>query len=578
MVIIYSIIVATIFILTIGTIIYFLSSLYKVESFADKAEKASGLVPFNQQTEQQFRPEGIMAFKTFSEIAAPLISSVGQFKNLDFYSYRFDGNASYVGDGGGDMYDGGNWTRIYIDGQISNNLTYSQTVASVFTANNNKRVEHVGMGYTPGAPLAYLCKCSQRARIGFQKAGNLGADGWGTQINNIVCDREFLDGYEVYAWRRQVYNAGDPSICDLFFAIADNSSVVHSRQMFARVGGSTDDGYSEFYMDCTNVLMGCILLSRPHGIAVPVSDCKEVLRKICGVLKRRFNILDLKGSIEDSFKCKDCMISLLTRKGVNINNASKQIEDMLKVRPDEYLALMGQNLEGLPDDIRAKLPGMELNEVVSQMRKQIMINEEGAKIALDTCMIPLSFIQRMINDSPNQVKLDNNTDMDFKTLTLGNMTLKTNIKRSLTNDISQLMKIDSIVEYRQEELGALLDVGDKSYIRTVMIQLFALSDSVTMRTINSLLNRYRTTHNERRVAKQHEDTSIVQLTDATRDNNVAQAKAASSEKILNEQVPKTQTARNKENHEINRNYNALGSQDWKLRQNYYYAPGTSAWR
>jgi len=577
MVIIFGIIFVVISILIVVTTIYFMTCLCKVEHYADKNEKAAE--PGSGSKQQEYQPNGIMAYKTFSEIAAPLVSSIALFKNVDFYQYRLDGNNMAISDGGGDMYDGGNATRIYIDGQASNSLRYDQTIPAVFTSNSNKRVDHVGMGYSSGNALAYLCKCNQRAQIGFQKTGNLGADGGGIQVTDTVCNRDFLDGYEVYAWRRLVYNAGDPSICDLYFAIADKSSTIYDTRMYGSVGGSTDDGFSQFYMDCTNVLMGCILLSRPSGIAVPVSECKEVIRKMCNVLKKKFSQHDLKGSIDDSFKCKDCMISLLTDTGVRLEEAAKRVEDLLQVRPEEYMALMGQTLEGVPQEVRAQLPAMELNEVISQMRKQVVVNEEGEKIALDTCMVPLTFIQRMMNDSPQHVRLDNNTDINFKILVLGNMTLRTNIDRSLPSDINQLMKVDSVKDYRQEELGAIVDTGDNSYMRLLMIQLFTLSDSETMRTINNLLNRYRTTLNERRIAKENEDTSIRQLSDATRDNNIAQAKATASEKIYNEQWPKTRTAQSKERTEINRNEGALSS-EWSKRTyySYYHAPGRTPWR
>jgi hypothetical protein len=52
-----------------------------------------------------------------------------------------------------------------------------------------------------------LGKSSTRAVWGFQKTGNLGADGGGSYTNFIVYNGSVVSGFTVYSWCRLVYNA-----------------------------------------------------------------------------------------------------------------------------------------------------------------------------------------------------------------------------------------------------------------------------------------------------------------------------------------------------------------------------------
>jgi len=200
------------------------------------------------------------------------------YKNPYFYEYLLDvADGSSISDGNGDMYDGGNITTIYCDGLFSSTLLYNNTSGET-TILNGKSVVNIALGVS--TPLMYLCKSGSRANLGFRKTGNLGADGGGSQTSDVVYSGASLYGFTVYAWRRLVFNAGDPSICDLYFAIGDTSSTFYSTSMITAIPSTTDDGFSQFYMDVANVLMGCILLSKSGGVAVTVAECQTVINNI----------------------------------------------------------------------------------------------------------------------------------------------------------------------------------------------------------------------------------------------------------------------------------------------------------
>ena len=74
-------------------------------------------------------------------IATYLGSYLSELKNPSFYSYSLDGSSYYVNDGGGDMYDMGNYTQPWFisntnnttnggTSSLSGDLNYSQTTST----------------------------------------------------------------------------------------------------------------------------------------------------------------------------------------------------------------------------------------------------------------------------------------------------------------------------------------------------------------------------------------------------------------------------------------------------------------
>ena len=207
---------------------------------------------------------------------------MAEYKNANFYEYTLDGDATYISDGTNDMYDSGNYTQIMADGNISGNLSYSTTTETSVVV-NAKSTGYISLGHA--RPLIMLAKSTTRASWGFQKSGNLGADGSGSYNNLNVYSGSTVNGFTVYAWCRHVYNAGDPSIADLYFAIGDSSSTFYTSTMTVYGPSDTNSGVSSMSIDCVNVLFGCMLCSKPSGTSISAGECQTVLTSLINRLR-----------------------------------------------------------------------------------------------------------------------------------------------------------------------------------------------------------------------------------------------------------------------------------------------------
>jgi len=226
---------------------------------------------------------GTIAAVNLTSVYNALQPFMSEYQNANFYTYSLDQPALNIGDGGGDMYDNGNYTDVFVDGISSSSLGYNTTSPSTVVV-NGKTVEVISLGYIH--PLIMFARCLQRANIGMRKSGNLGADGGGSWTNYSVYNGSIINGFTVYAWCRHVYNAGDPSIGDLFFVIGDSSTTFHNTNMNTFDPGNTDNGISYMTMDCTNALVGTILLSRPSGAFISQGDCQTVMTNLTNRLRR----------------------------------------------------------------------------------------------------------------------------------------------------------------------------------------------------------------------------------------------------------------------------------------------------
>ena len=237
-----------------------------------------------------------MSTRTLQNIYYALQPYLAEYKNANFYEYRFDQGAdfpgTYIDDGGGDMFDAGNYTQIVADDVASggtgsasggNSLSYNTTTESSIVV-NGKTTRYISLGNT--TPLIMLGKSSTRATWGFQKKGNLGADSiYGRNTVFNVYANNTVNGFTVYAFCRQVYDAGDPSIGDLYFAIGDSSSTFYSQSMTVNYASDTNDGHSSMRIDCAGVLFGCILCSKPNGEYISAAECQTVLTSLTNRLK-----------------------------------------------------------------------------------------------------------------------------------------------------------------------------------------------------------------------------------------------------------------------------------------------------
>jgi|TARA_R100000455_G_C6257906_1_gene113540 hypothetical protein len=169
------------------------------------------------------------------------------YSSIPHYNISYDGDNTYISDGGGDMYDSGNRTYVIHENWGTSWTTqsgtiyesepnpYTQTTVGSALGNysNISEFKVVAGGYgtisnptgnsnhdTAGtlimATTAGNYNSSNNMKIGFGHAGNLGADGSGTTTTRQLYNNQTVNGFTVHAWDISTYNASDPVVCNIY--------------------------------------------------------------------------------------------------------------------------------------------------------------------------------------------------------------------------------------------------------------------------------------------------------------------------------------------------------------------------
>lgn len=259
-------------------------------------------MPFASSVEGKFGFEGVgsgvvpLDATQLNAIAGYLRNYMSEFRNPSFYGYNLDGDQFYINDGGGDMYDGGNYTYPWLiagsDYSISTGgnqnlavvIGYANTTAT--TVDTDFVYASLGyansIGITANHPLTVLGFRTTVGRpVGFQGSGNSGADGGGTLASGIIYAGTVVQGFTVHAFFRETYNAGDPSHCNLVILLGHPrwGSVFGSIFSYADPVNKGGNGYY-FYTSgaaVTGILAIQTLLSKNSGVLVTSAECQAVV-------------------------------------------------------------------------------------------------------------------------------------------------------------------------------------------------------------------------------------------------------------------------------------------------------------
>lgn len=235
-------------------------------------------------------------YKYLKTIADYLANYRSEFKNPSFYSYTLDGDKYYISDGGGDMYDGGNFTSpwLYSNTAYTSNassigsypyaIDYS-TMSSVSSPVDSD-FYYISMGYANASttyhPLTVIgSRSTTGAPVGFQVGGNSGADGSGSLGSSIIYNGTTINGFTVYAFYRETYGAGDPSHCNLFILLGHPQwgSVFGTINSYADPVSNGGNG-AYFYTsggNTSNILAIQTLLSKSSGVEVTAAECQTIV-------------------------------------------------------------------------------------------------------------------------------------------------------------------------------------------------------------------------------------------------------------------------------------------------------------
>jgi hypothetical protein len=251
-------------------------------------------------------------YSQINTIIPYLRANSGSLRNPNFFTYFLDGNAYQILDGGNDMFDNGNYTAPwlrnntnYINGDTipipSPALNYSSQSATLTDTN----FYYASLGYSQSTgsfpsgnqngrfhPLTLIGARSGSGPIGFQKAGNIGADGSGLLISGSIYSGSVVNGFTTYAIYRQSYGqSSDPSICDVYILLGHpNWGSVFGTVISSSVAGTTIQGAALYATGSSSeILAMTTLLSRTSSLAIPASDIKTVVDNYVSLVKQVLN-------------------------------------------------------------------------------------------------------------------------------------------------------------------------------------------------------------------------------------------------------------------------------------------------
>jgi len=252
-------------------------------------------------------------YTQINTIMSYLRANSGSLRNPNFLSYFLDsGNAYSITDGGNDMFDGGNFTApwlrsntSYISGQSIPTPTPALNYSSQSSTLTDTNFYYAASGYSPATgsfpagtqsgifhPLTMIGARSGSGPIGFQKAGNIGADGGGSLVTGSIYSGSVVNGFTAHAFYRQSFGqATDPSICDVYVLLGhSNWGSVFSTVVSSSVSNTQIQGATLYATGSSSeILAMTTLLSSPTSSAIPFSSIKTVVDNYITLVKTVLN-------------------------------------------------------------------------------------------------------------------------------------------------------------------------------------------------------------------------------------------------------------------------------------------------
>jgi len=183
---------------------------------------------------------------------------------IDAIPNRYDFSEGEAGtgirDGGGDMYDGGNYLSTNLGGYIE----YSDnTIVNSTTFGGNGRY------LTRKHPGLFVLVTDMEGVDYFEITGTLGADGGGSADGTIL--QTALHGVTYYGFVKRVYNARDPSVNHLII-VADNPYANHTFSTY------TNDDFHQVYDLSQNTRLYYLLYAGTNGYYIDDSATLNIMR------------------------------------------------------------------------------------------------------------------------------------------------------------------------------------------------------------------------------------------------------------------------------------------------------------
>ena len=245
-------------------------------------------------------PTSGSVFTQINTIIPYLRTNKDSLRNPNFFTYFLDGNAYFINDAGNDMFDAGNYTAPwlrnntnYTSGNTIPTPTPSLNYSSQSSTLTDTNFYYASIGYIQATgsypvgtqsglyhPLTIIGARSGSGPIGFQKAGNIGADGGGFLITGSIYSGSVVNGFTAHAFYRQSYGqASDPSICDVYVLLGHpNWGSSFDIVISSSISGTNNQGAALYATgSSTEILAMTTLLSSLTSSAIPFSSVKTVV-------------------------------------------------------------------------------------------------------------------------------------------------------------------------------------------------------------------------------------------------------------------------------------------------------------
>jgi hypothetical protein len=250
-------------------------------------------------------------FSQINTIMPYLRANSGSLRNPNFFTYYLDGNTYFISDGGNDMFDGGNYTAPWLRNNTS--YTSSNSIPTPSPALNyssqsstltDTNFYYAASGYSQATgsypagtqsstfhPLTMIGARSGSGPIGFQKAGNIGADGGGILVTGSIYSGSVVNGFTAHAFYRQSYGAGDPTICDVYVLLGHpNWGSVFDTVISSSIAGTALQGGALYATGSSSELLAMTtLLSTVSAAIIPSGSVKTVVDNYITLVKTVLN-------------------------------------------------------------------------------------------------------------------------------------------------------------------------------------------------------------------------------------------------------------------------------------------------
>jgi hypothetical protein len=242
-----------------------------------------------------------------------LRANSGSLRNPNFFTYFLDsGNAYSITDGGNDMFDGGNFTAPWLlnnTSYLNSNNIPTPTPALNYSSQSSTLTDtnfyYAASGYAPATgsfpagtqsgifhPLTMIGARNGSGPIGFQKAGNIGADGGGFLITGSIYSGSVVNGFTAHAFYRQSFGQSvDPSICDVYVLLGHpNWGSVFGTVVSSSIAGTSNQGAALYATGSSSELLAMTtLLSSLSSSAIPSGSVKTVVDNYITLVKTVLN-------------------------------------------------------------------------------------------------------------------------------------------------------------------------------------------------------------------------------------------------------------------------------------------------